>query len=258
MANVMTLEGWNGQPIQYVCSKGKRQVKAVLDVGNNLIIPSIAAWPPCQLKKKLSASGSIRFFTDDDQSLLTKSTGHYCSLQSINSEDAMTWSVFGPLIDSISEVRDKYIADLLNFLNLPKIAVSRADIRLWERVKHPQTGIKSHGPEIDFLVEGKGFLVLGEAKWHSKIDTKQGKAKDQTQMGLRKKYLMDLAKKGESDSCYVLLGVSANGGIVKNETDNALQIYVRDSRWDQICGIESHPLYQVLQTYLKWKVAHSS
>ncbi len=46
-------------------------------------------------RKAASASARIRDFAPDDRLLLTACDSRYCDLQSIRSEDTVTWSAFG-------------------------------------------------------------------------------------------------------------------------------------------------------------------
>jgi len=45
--------------------------------------------------------------------------GYYCDLQSLNSEDALTWSVFGPLIHGPAPRRLEFVRSLFTELGLP-------------------------------------------------------------------------------------------------------------------------------------------
>jgi hypothetical protein len=99
----------NAEPLQVARSRGG--VTAICDVQRALLHDKTTPWPPA-LKRNLKRSGQIRAFDppgrDDLQS------GFYCDLQSLASEDAMTWSFFGPLVASSRNAR----ARLLNWVPL--------------------------------------------------------------------------------------------------------------------------------------------
>src|SRR5688500_14738550 len=102
--------------------------------------------------------------------------GFYSDLQSIHSEDAITWSVFGPVIYGGKTVREPCVTDLLKMIRVPGKA-GNAHIWLWGRLPHPDTLVPG-GPEIDFGVQTDDVFLLGEAKWRSSIGSAQGVNRD--------------------------------------------------------------------------------
>src|SRR4051812_24341250 len=50
---------------------------------------------PIIAKANQSSTKTLRSFLSIDHAALTSTLGHYSSVQSINSEDTVTWSVFG-------------------------------------------------------------------------------------------------------------------------------------------------------------------
>ena len=53
----------------------------------------------------------------------------------------------------------------------------------------------------------------------------------------------------------MVLGVSLNGGLNPNDdaTADGVAIHGRDTTWDAVIGLDSHPLAQELHAYLAWK-----
>jgi hypothetical protein len=100
--------------------------------------------------------------------------GHYSALQSINSEDAITWNFFGPLIG-----RPAAGAEFLNWLcgrlELPWGENTAAATDVWRRVPHPDKPI-APGPELDAMLVAERTVVMVEAKWGSGEGTGQGVA----------------------------------------------------------------------------------
>jgi hypothetical protein len=66
----------------------------------NLVRPARGPWPTPELLQKFNARGRFRGKTPEDDAAARSGLGYFCDLQSLNSEDALTWSVFGPLIYS--------------------------------------------------------------------------------------------------------------------------------------------------------------
>ena len=66
-------------------------VLATLDPLANLVRAGVPFWPAPELIQKLYASGRWRGKTEEDDREVRRCLGHYCDLQSLNSEDAITW-----------------------------------------------------------------------------------------------------------------------------------------------------------------------
>jgi hypothetical protein len=98
--------------------------------------------------------------------------GHYTPLQSINSEDVITWSFFGPAIYGGAALRAAFLRWLLTRLRLPA-EDTMASIDLWRRVPHPQKP-SAPGPELDALLHGGRSVLFEEAKWGSPEESARG------------------------------------------------------------------------------------
>ena len=70
--------------------------------------------------------------------------GHYSDLQSLNSEDAVTWSVIGPLAYR-TDWKQHFADRLLGLLGLPKS--KSVAIWLWRRIPHPEKPASTGGPK---------------------------------------------------------------------------------------------------------------
>jgi hypothetical protein len=240
-------EDWNGKPIALLKSTGG--VLAVADPFNNLVIPSNCSWPPIEIVKKLHKSNHQLAFSK------TGPLGYYTDLQSLNSEDALTWSVFGPVLYATEVVRRQWVSELMKRLKIESNLNSTPHLWLWQRIPHPDTLVPG-GPEIDFGIQTDRAVIFGEAKWKSKVACGQGKQKDKDQIVLRREFF---EKYGENvfpnHSEFVVLGISKNGNML---TDSDAQmgeknLRLRDLTWDQVCQIESHPYFEEVNRYLDWK-----
>jgi len=172
-----------------VNSKGKS--KSYVNYIENLLIPPNAIIPPIEIVSKVVKSNHLKDFDEKDHKDLIGAKGFYTDLQSINSEDAITWSLFG----YISKLNDTIRLDFFNEF-LSKISLENdeyCDIKLWQRLPHPDTFV-SGGPEIDVLLIGKKNFIIIECKWNSKFGENQGVEKNQNQMQIREKWVDTIGK----------------------------------------------------------------
>ncbi len=244
---------WNNNPVKSAKSRGG--VIALANPFQNLVSTGISPWPPSEIVQKLYRSTHGEAFPNAEENLVTSHLGYYCDLQSIHSEDAITWSVFGTLSRSNNEVKSKWVDSLLKSISLPQIKSNQVEITLWRRIPHPDT-VVSGGPEIDVLISTENVVVLVEAKWFSKIGSKQGKGGDKNQIQLRGEYLEKLGHKFYPKAgSFVVLGLALDTGtIIDTAPDGVL---FKETTWAEVCGMVEHPLYEEIQRYYYWKRKYS-
>ena len=173
---------WRGTEVDVAKSVGG--VLALANPWQNLIGSGVLPWPPPELVQKLYQSRQIRAFRGPDAAIATKVLGFYSDLQSLHSEDAITWSVFGPVAYAAPPARVSFAEALLKLIDVPSGPISTANIWLWRRLPHPDTLVPG-GPEVDFGVQTDEVFLLGEAKWLSPIGAGQGVEHDKNQVTLR-------------------------------------------------------------------------
>jgi hypothetical protein len=177
--------------------------------------------------------------------------GFYCDLQSLHSEDAITWSVFGTLKHGEKVQKEKWLCDFLALVGLVNVSTSEAEFFLWRRIPHPNTLVPG-GPEIDFGIITRNAVILGEAKWQSGVGVAQGKKKDKDQIQLRGEFL-----KGHGRGFFPGKEVVAVIGL--SLLPNAFQNTVPDGvafgavTWEQVCSLPSHPQADEVKRYYLWK-----
>lgn len=113
-----SIEHWSGEGSIEV-AENVGGVLATVDPFANLIRGGVSPWPPPELLQKLHASERWRGKTLEDDRRVREYLGYYCDLQSLNSEDALTWSVFGPLIHGPAPRRLEFVRSLFTELGLP-------------------------------------------------------------------------------------------------------------------------------------------
>jgi hypothetical protein len=169
-----TIPNWQDKIIEVAHSKGG--VLATVNPMDNLMRGQLSLWPPPEIVQKLYRSRQERAFEGADLAAVTSILGFYSDLQSLHSEDALTWSIFGTLAYASPRVRGDFTNSLLNFLNINVHPVSAVNVWLWRRLPHPDT-LVSGGPEIDFGIQTEHVVILGEAKWLSSKEKNSNIAK---------------------------------------------------------------------------------
>src|SRR5512137_2876272 len=141
------IEHWSGTGTVTVAESAGGTL-ATIDPLANLVRGGVSPWPAPELLQKLYASERWVGKTDVDDGSARASLGHYCDLQSLNSEDAITWSFLGPVIYGSRADRLQFVAALLGRLGLS--APTNATVWLWRRIPHPEKPASNGGPELDF------------------------------------------------------------------------------------------------------------
>ncbi len=179
---------WDGKKIAIARSKQDRI--AVLNYKDNLIITEHSIWPHPNILKKLHKSNHEKDF---ENSAIKQELGFYCDLQSLTSEDAITWSVFGILSYFTKAEQIRFVNSLLSKIGIGA-EIKDCLISLWTKIAHPDTAGLG-GPELDFLIIGDKVVLFGESKWKSEISQNQGKDKNKDQLQLRVEFLQKYGKK---------------------------------------------------------------
>lgn len=224
---------------------------------DGLISTGMPCWPTPEITQKLYKFDRLTGYTPEELGPLTRTMPHYCALQSLHSEDAMTWSVFGPLVYAPAEVRERWTRGLLDALGLTSASEKGATISLWRRLPHPETwGVG--GPEIDVMLLTRDSIVLLEAKWLSNEGTGQGKDKNRGQMELRRDLLSKHGLRPLFPNCrhFALVGLSIYGGLT-NVSVGDRSIVERDLTWESLCSIAGHPCLEELKAHYLWRLNHS-
>lgn len=244
---------WLHRPIDIATSSGG--VRALRNPWDGLIRGDVAPWPPPELFQKLYQSRQSRAFHGADLETITAANGFYSDLQSLHSEDALTWSLFGPLAYARPEVRAAYVADLLTVTLGERRRSKDATVWLWRRLPHPDTLVPG-GPEIDFGIQTEDCLVLGEAKWRSSVGAAQGAQRSKDQIQLRVEFCEKYgAKFYPGVEQFVVLFVSPGPGGLTDEQRalDSSRVRVVEARWRDLGGLESNPHREEFLAHLAWR-----
>ena len=247
------MRDWNGKEVAFARSKGG--VLVLANPMDNLISTGCSPWPAAEILQKLYKSPQVRAFYDDELEICKSGLGYYCDLQSLHSEDAITWSVFGTAAHSERHRMEGWLADFLGLLDIPDAMTSKAEIFLWRRIPHPDT-LVSGGPEIDAGIITENAVIFCEAKWRSQVGRAQGKKKDKDQIQLRGEFLKEYGPRlhpGASEFAVVGLGLFPNSFTNTAPSD----VLFRCTTWEDVCALPSHPLADEVRRYFHWKKEHT-
>ncbi len=252
----MKLMHWLGHEVEVAQSAGG--VFAFVDPWDGVVHGGVTPWPPPELTQKLYQSRQARAYRGPDGEAVTRVLGHYSDLQSVHSEDAVTWSLFGPLAHALPEVRRQFAEQLLQLLGLEE-SVSAATVWLWRRLPHPDNLVPG-GPEIDVGIQTDTTLVLVEAKWRSAVGAGQGVARDKDQIQIRAEFC---GKYGSQIypgvTRFVVLAVGQSLGTLNpaqlGHADGSVSI--REMTWGTLGGLGANPTAGEFRDQLRWREEHS-
>lgn len=257
----MKITDWNGREVEAAQSRGG--VLALANFSDNLLRDNSRLWPRAAVVQKLHESKAGAHFDAKARTILTRKLGYYCDLQSLHSEDAITWSIFGTLASAPEADRVKCFNWLLKVLRLSG-KNSRCSISLWRRVPHPDKPIAAGGgPELDFLLQGDECAVFGEAKWRSSEALQQGVSKHKGQQQLRYEFLQKYGGRVFGRKNFLVLNVVLH----QKKTPEAFEewflagsggskagnVIMRTIHWATICENPHHPKAEEVRRYYNWK-----
>ena len=226
----------------------------VCDFSDNLIRDDRLPWPPPPVVQKLYESRQSRAFEPGELAAATRVLGFYSDLQSLNSEDALTWSVFGPFLAGTPQARAAFLNWLLRELGLDAHAdSSRCYVDLWRRIPHPDRPTASGGPELDVVLDGDRAVVFCEAKWRSKEAANQGVSGTKSQLQLRRDFLGSIGPRVYGNRAFVVCGLVLAEPLAAATPPDGRGVHTASITWDQLVRYDRHPAGNELRRYLEWK-----
>src|SRR4051794_25204728 len=131
------VRGYDGRRVEIRHSLGSKVPYVVAWEDNVLAPPSDCQWPPAVVKQVNAYVARKSWFAEEDAAVLAARLGHISKFQSLNSEDAVTWSWFGTLGLAEPASRRLVIQWLYDRLDLALTASSKITIDQWMRIIHP-------------------------------------------------------------------------------------------------------------------------
>ena len=255
------IEGWRGQKIAGARSRGAA-VFAAVD-WREMVLDSAG---DIETKAADVAGRAAAWFAPEAFTLLTSVSGRYSNVQSINSEDTVTWAAFGPRASA------RAVGAIVDLAFGAQSRPEQWSRLFWERSTHPHTQKTTGGPEPDVtLCAENGWCYVIEAKWAADLDDKQGKDGDMTQLEMRADVARRLATEPSKRGVLVIAPGPERYPAVKRGTfakyfavdgnryvprDAARALEARVLTWEQIVDVLARtdgP--SELIDYLKWRLA---
>jgi hypothetical protein len=136
---VTTIKDWNGDTVPVRRSAGPTAVLTFERWEDHVLRGQATPWPPPDLLKQVTAyrARDSHFAPADAEGLMVALGGMISRFQSVNSEDAVSWSWFGTLGAAPATDRRAAIQWLYDRAGIDAIAVD-PEIGQWMRVFHPQ------------------------------------------------------------------------------------------------------------------------
>ncbi len=254
MTGEQTIDGWTGNAV--CVARSPSGVLLLCDYADNVIRSADVPWPPPTLVAKLVADDRVSSkWPAQLRDSVCSRLGHYTPLQSINSEDAITWSFFGPLMYGSPRVRVQFLRWLLERLEL-SAEDTVATFDLWRRIPHPEKP-SAPGPELDALLHGDRTVVYVEAKWGSPEGVGQGPGGTSTQMQLRRDFVENYGRRIYGARRFVVLGVVLQDLIEAITPGDSDHVTTRTIRWENLAEFSGRSAQGEFAHYLAWKRHHS-
>jgi hypothetical protein len=259
--------GHDGQLISIRYSKGRGRVPYVECWEDNVLALSTQPeWPAALLKQVRGYIASSKWFTESDAAALAQHLGCISKFQSVNSEDALTWSWFGTLACAEPAERRLVVQWLYDRIGLELTASLEPTIDQWMRVFHPNAPGCRNGPELDGRINDPAVaLVYVEAKWNAGLGTGKGalENKPDDQIVLRRDSLRKDPALANDDRKAVVLVISSQttdlGAYDEAQSDSRRAVTLARLSWLDLATCEFHPLASEFRRYLEWRnVATSS
>jgi hypothetical protein len=253
-----------GPPIVAGESSGSGRL-ALENYDDNLVRGEVVPWPPPEIVQKLVRSKHENDFIGIDNETVTRRLNYYSDLQSVASEDALTWSIIGPIVYASHDVRQAWNERFLALVGVENSlqAASDTSLWMWRTIPHPAQLQARSRPELDFGLLTRDVVLFGEGKWNSRVGRRQGPDQTHDQITLRRSYLTNHAPLLWGAKEYVLLIIVRDGNPVPEARPGVTALANAVYRevvlsWEQVVAIPEHPAAAELTAYLNWKLVHGA
>lgn len=247
---------WDGTR-QLACRSSRSGVNLLLHPLAGVIDTGIPVWPAPELAQKLYQFHLASTYDEAERVMLGGELTRYCALQSVHSEDAMTWSVFGPVVYADVSARERWARAMLNLLGLSTASAQGATVSLWRRLPHPETWGMG-GPEIDVMLQSCDTVALFEAKWLSGEGSGQGAEGNRSQLELRTQLLEDhgFRRMFRGVRQFASIAISLDGSLGRATTPDGV-VHHGGITWADVCDLPEHPCRDELRAHYAWRLQHS-
>jgi hypothetical protein len=252
----MDVLDWKGREVS--SSVSQSGVHLLADYSDNMIRDEIVPWPPPPIVQKLCQGQAQIRLVEEVRADVTRVLGHYSNLQSIHSEDAITYSYFGSLMNRDPGKRASFLNWVVSRLGLDCHDNTTCSIDLWRRIPHPEKPTAfGGGPEIDVILDGDRCVVHAEAKWTSGQGKKQGVNKNRTQMHLRRDFFRRYGLRIYGPRKFLVLGIIRDEPFEQPQAPDEESVITRTVKWSELAEYHDHPRAEEFGRYYGWKAKNS-
>jgi hypothetical protein len=213
-------------------------------------------------RAQLAIGRGSAWFTSDDLDVLSEVDGRCSYVQSLRSEDTLTWTAFGQRVD------DEVIAALLELAFGSRTRPSTFSREHWAR--HPDPAHAASGPAPDVTLRADGWAYVVEAKWGADLDHEQGVTGTTSQLAMRARVAESLCGDPEQRGVLVVVpspqhyawarsGVFARYFVPRGSDyeplPTATALGARAVTWEQMLEvIEARQPGSEVASYLRWRL----
>jgi len=259
---VFEIPNWKGRMVRVTRSGQQSNGRmAVIDFKDNLITGAIPGFIPLPLLQKLVRSVHEVDYFGAARDAVTSRLGFYTDLQSLASEDTITFSYLGPiwLLGSLEVA--KFTDWLMRELELPVGRAGMAMMDFWRRIPHAQSGGRN-GSEFDWAVVRPELLLLVENEFSGTQSSNLGVNCDLKQVEMLREYAMNWGRVFHpSVTKFVILGVTSCGrSEIAPQEDIDLGgawVHVRNVTWQHLASYRGHPSGTEFADYYAWRIEHA-
>jgi len=262
MNNTFEMRNWKGRNIQVTRSGEQLNGRmAVVDLKDNLVAGAIPEFIPFPLLQKLVRSVHEADYFGAARTAVTNRLGFYTDLQSLASEDATTFSYFGPIWFKGSTEVARFTDWLMRDLELPLGKTATANLDFWRRIPHAQTAGRN-GSEFDWAVQSANLLLLSENEFCGTQASNLGINCDLTQVQMLREYVIKCgAAVHPNVERFVILYVTSCGRaprVVEEDVPiGRAWLHIRNVTWQHLSSYTGHPLGTEFGDYYDWRCAHA-
>ena len=194
-------------------------------------------------------------FDEEELAGCEKRLGFYSDLQSLNSEDAITWSYFGSFLAETPAAARRLPNWLLEEVGLGEPAGSeRCGDRLWRRTRTPTDRPRRAARSSTSSSTATGRRLLrGEVAFEGSDEPgSTGRSAASAQARLPRR---DRSARLRRPGLRRLAGSSLDEPYSAVEPPDAHGVHTASVTWDRLAGYDRHPAGEEFSRYLAWKRA---
>lgn len=259
---IFEIPNWKGRNIQVARSGEQFNGRmAVVDFKDNLVAAAIPECIPFPLLQKLVRSVHEADYFGAARTAVTNLLDFYTDLQSLASEDAITFSYFGPIWLRGSTEVARFTDWLVRELELPLRKTATANMEFWRRIPHAQTAGRN-GSEFDWAVQSANLLLFSENEFCGSHASNLGIRCDLSQVEMLREYVIKWgAALHPSVERFVILYITpfalAQSAVQEDFPIGRAWLHIRNLTWQHLSSYRGHPLGTEFGEYFDWRCAHA-